>query len=118
MTKYTQILSIVILLIVVFLVNPTHILMPESMNTLAVLGLVVAFLIFVSLIWKEKPKDEREELHIQIAGRVSFITGTAIIVFGIVTQALAHSVDPWLFFALSGMVLAKLLARLYNSYKN
>ena len=118
MTKYTTIFGLITLLIGFIILNPTHLLMPESVNSMAVLALIIAFLIFTSLVWKENPRDERENAHIQVAGRVSFIVGSAILIIGIVTQAFNHAVDPWLLFALSGMVLAKFLARIYAGRRN
>lgn len=112
------VLGVVILGILVVFLNPTHLLMPDSVNTMLMLGLVVAFLVFVGLVWREKADDERVMIHIQKAGRLSFLTGTTILVAGIVAQAGKHEVDVWLVLALAGMVLAKLVARMYHNLKN
>lgn len=112
------VLGIVILGVLVMFLNPTHLLMPDSVNTALMLGLVVTFLVFVGLVWREKAGDEREVAHIQKAGRVSFLTGATILVTGIVVQAGRHEVDAWLVLALSGMVLAKLVSRIYHNLKN
>lgn len=118
MTVIESIISILILGILILFLNPTHLLMPESVNSMLMIGLIIAFLVFVGLIWKEKPSDERELTHIQKAGRFSFLTGCAILVVGIIIEAAKHKIDPWLLLALSGMILTKLIARLYYNVKN
>src|SRR5690606_31922250 len=105
-------IGIVILGILVVLLNPTHLLMPDSINTMLVLGFIIMFLVFIGLVWREQASDERDTLHIHKSGRWSFFTGTTILVIGIVVQATNHDVDPWLLYALSGMVLAKLISRI------
>lgn len=77
--------------------------------------LIITFFFFTTFIWKEKGKDERENLHILNAGRISFLTGALILVIGIIYESLIFAIDPWLIFALIGMILAKLIAHLYQS---
>lgn len=109
--------TLVLCILGVFL-NPTHLLMPDSVNMLLILSLILGFLGFVGLIWRENASDEREAAHIQKAGRLSFLVGESILVLGIVVQALGHEIDPWLLYALSGMVLTKLLSRAFHRFHN
>jgi hypothetical protein len=117
-TIFEVIFGGVILMILAVFLNPTHLLMPESVNTMLVLGLVIAFLVFVGVVWREKADDEREALHIQKAGRLSFLVGISVLVVGVTVQATMHEIDPWLVFALSGMVLTKLVSRIYHNFRN
>lgn len=110
-------LGLVILLILVVFLNPTHLLMPDSLHTLLLLGFIVVFLAFLGVVWKEKARDEREATHIQKSGRMSFFVGTALLVAGILAQAIRHDVDVWLMIALAGTVLTKILSRLYHSFR-
>lgn len=112
------ILGGVILAILIIFLNPTHLLMPDSVNTLLMLGLIVVFLVFMGVIWRERAGDERESIHIQKAGRFSFFVGTTALVAGVIIQATKHEIDPWLLLALSGMVLTKLVSRIYHNFKN
>jgi len=82
-----------------------------------ILGLVVLFIIFASFILKEKSADEREQLHKFMAGRLAYLLGAAVLVLGVVIQALSHNIDPWLVYALSGMILGKVLGLLYGQIK-
>ncbi len=109
--------GIVLGILGVFL-NPTHLLMPDSVNMLLILALILGFLGFIGLVWRENANDEREAVHMQKAGRVSFFVGAAVLVLGIVVQALEHEIDPWLLYALSGMVLTKLISRAFHSLRN
>ncbi len=98
--------------------NPTHLLMPDSVNMMLILGLILGFLGFVGLVWREHASDEREVVHIGKAGRLSFFSGATVLVIGIVTQAMQHEIDPWLLYALSVMVLAKLISRTFHNLRN
>lgn len=97
----------------VMFLSPGGLSMPKSTETLLVLGLVIAFLIFSALVWTEKAADEREQLHRLVAGRVAFLTATAVLVAGIVRQTLEREIDPWLVYTLVAMILAKLITRMY-----
>jgi len=92
--------------------------MPQSFEMALPIFLIVAFLVFSSLFWKERSKDERENLHRLNAGRISFMIGSAILTLGIIIQSLAHNVDPWLVITLSSMILAKVASRIHSQMKN
>ena len=112
------IIGIILLGILGIFLNPTHLLMPDSVNMMLILGLIIGFLGFVGLVWRERASDEREVMHIGKAGRWSFFSGTAVLVMGIVIQAMRHEIDPWLLYALSVMVLAKLISRTFHNLHN
>lgn len=79
------------------------------------LGLTLAvFAVFAIFILREKVQDEREALHRMLAGRVAFLTGSALLTIGIVVQSLQDAVDVWLVIVLVAMVLSKLATRLYS----
>ncbi len=119
MKLFIEVIIVVILLgVSVVLFNPTHLLMPDSVSTLLMLGLIVSFLVFLGTIWKEKATDERDAQHIYKSGRIAFFIGATILVVGIIVQATKHDIDPWLLFALAGMVLTKLASRIYQNFKN
>jgi len=98
-----------------FLVNPYW--MPGNMEMTAVTLLVVAFVGFAGLVLRERARDEREEAHRAFAGRMGFLAGMAVLTLGIVLQALAHKLDPWLLWALFAMAAAKLVALLYGKLR-
>ena len=111
--KETTIAAILIILLVLFL-NPFDLLMPPSFLSMLILFLIVTFGIFAAIIWKENAKDEREHLHRMLAGRYAFLAGSSILVIGIISQSLQHTIDPWLIFALVGMILVKLIGLSYS----
>lgn len=94
-----------------------ELLMPMSAIPAISIGSVVVFLFFASILWRENGFDEREEVHIQKTGRISFLVGSGILLAGIVYQAFQQNIDPWLVYALIGMILSKLLVRLYYQQK-
>jgi heme/copper-type cytochrome/quinol oxidase subunit 2 len=92
--------------------------MPKSAEMLLAFGVVLVFLIFFAVVWRERATDERDQLHRLIAGRVSFLVATAFLTTGIVIQAFHHNIDPWLIYTLVGMILAKLGSRIYSQLKS
>ena len=112
------ILGVVVLGILVLFLNPTHLLMPDSMNMMLIISLILVFFAFVGLIWREHPNDERELIHIGKSSRWSFFSGTSVLVLGIIVQATEHDIDPWLIYALSVMLLAKLISRAFHNLRN
>lgn len=112
------IIGVMVLAILGIFLNPTHLLMPDSVNMMLILGLILGFLSFIGLVWREHASDEREMAHIGKAGRLSFFSGAAVLVIGIATQAVHHEIDPWLLYALSVMVLAKLISRAFHNLRN
>ncbi|HSA84211.1 MAG TPA: hypothetical protein VLF20_05010 [Patescibacteria group bacterium] len=109
--------AVIILGIALLFLNPGHLAMPDTMVSMLVVGLIVAFLVFAGFLLREKPADEREAFHIKTAGRISYLVGVAVLVFGIVVQGIQHNIDPWLVIALCAMVLTKLLSRIYSRFK-
>lgn len=105
------IVPLLVLLLSYLFLDPFMVLMPTAaVNAL----IVVFFLLYISfalLLWKEKASDEREEVHRAYAARVAYLTGTGVLVIGIIYQALViHTVDPWLILTLTVMVFAKYFA--------
>jgi len=111
--KETTLAIILIVLLVLFL-NPFHFLMPPRYLSMLIIFLIAVFGIFSAVIWKEHARDEREQLHRMLAGRYAFLTGSSILVVGIIVQSLQHTIDSWLIFALVGMILVKLIALGYS----
>jgi hypothetical protein len=114
-----EIASAVILLIsLVLLLDPFGFWMPNMLSMVLVAVVFVCFSIFISFVWKERPQDEREELHRTKAGRAAFLTGSIILALGVVVQSIAHVLDPWLVLALAGMIFAKIFGLLKISKSN
>lgn len=109
--------AILIFLIGVFL-NPFGLWMPDRLVYMLIVGFIVVFVLFVSLIYKEKVRDEREQLHKLLSGRVAYVAGTSALVLGIVIEGITQPhIDPWLLVTLGVMVLAKMGGLLYSRHK-
>ncbi len=114
-----EVLVIILLLAILILsINPSGLLMPMSMSMMVLVGFIVLFFVFAGLIWKESVHDERESLHRSEAGRWSFFVGLTMLAVGIVVESFSHSIDPWLVYALIGMIGSKLVSRMYHQRKN
>ena len=109
------ILAVGIIGILFLLANSNRLLMPSNIETMLQVLFIILFLGFAALIWRERAKDEREELHRLRAGRISFLVGSASLVIGIVYQASSlMDIDPWLLFTLVAMIVSKLVSRMYS----
>ncbi len=112
-----SLLAIVLLILLVLFLNPFDFLMPPPFLSMLVIILIAIFGIFIAVVWKEQVKDEREAMHRMLAGRLAFLFGSTILVIGIIVQELHHINDPWLIYALVGMLLAKIGGLLYGQKK-
>jgi uncharacterized membrane protein SirB2 len=97
---------------------PNPLLMPQSLEMMFIIVFIILFFIYSAVIWNEKGNDEREDLHILNAGRVSFLVGSGILTIGIFVQSLNHNIDPWLIYALISMIFTKIIIRIYSEIKN
>ncbi|RJQ13769.1 hypothetical protein C4553_02685 [Candidatus Parcubacteria bacterium] len=112
------IVALILIILSVLLLDTFSGKMPDQALMATVGALVVVFAVFASFIWREKAQDEREQLHLMIAGRVGFLVGSAVLVLGIVIQSVSHKIDLWLVVALIAMIAGKLIALAYNKIKN
>ena len=109
--------AIAILGIAMLFLNPGNLTMPDSMQSMLIIGLIISFLTFSAYLFREKSSDERESMHILTAGRISYLVGVGTLILGIIIQALNREIDPWLVIALCAMVFFKLLSRIYSHFK-
>lgn len=87
------------------------------MNVMLPPTLILGFLALCIISLREKALDEREQMHIYLAGRFSFLIGIGILVIGILYQSYKHLQDPWLLITLIVMVIARFLIKFYISKK-
>lgn len=112
-----QLILAALLIVVAFLlVNPTGMSMPDSAHMAVLAIAIVACGAYAVFVVAERSDDERDESHKMMAGRAAFLVGGGILLLAIVSQSLAHALDPWLVAALVGMLLAKAGARFFGSH--
>lgn len=112
------IISFVLIGLLVFFINPLDLLMPQPLHPFMVPFLVVIFIIFGGLLWKETPGDEREQLHKFIASRFAYFAVIATLVTGVIFQSFKAEIDPWLVIAICIALLAKILGLIYGHIKH
>ena len=74
MEKDTQneiIVAVVLIILILLFLNPFGLFMPDMLVYMMIAGVVVLFALFAGFVWKEKVRDEREQLHKMIAGRLA-----------------------------------------------
>lgn len=114
---FEMILSVLLVVLVLCFLDPFMVLMPTGLVHGLLGALVILFVIFLGFVWKERPEDEREQLHTMIAGRIGYLVGVGVLVFGLVLETLTAHPDPWLVVALAGMVLGKLGGLMYSTWR-
>lgn len=113
-----MVISFALIGLLVFFINPFDLLMPQPLHPFMVPFLVVLFIIFTGLLWKEKPGDEREQLHKFIASRFAYFAVVATLIVGIVMQSFKKEVDPFLIIGICVALLAKILGFIYGHLKH
>ena len=117
--KTKEIISAVVTLsILVIIIDPflwDYTMMETASLTIALLTSFVAFQVF---IWRNKPQDEREIAHENMASRVGYFTGTAVLIIGVVVQSFNHEFDAWLIGTLFIMIVGKIGACVYSQRFN
>ena len=111
-------ISVILIILLVFFLNPFDFWMPTALLMMMVLGLIIVFALFASFVWRENHRDEREGFHKMMAGRIAFLVGAGLLTLGIIVQSFNHALDPWLVFILAGMIVAKVTALIYGQIKN
>ena len=90
---------------------------PHGLELIYIAGIILAFIAFAFLIFKEKTADEREAAHARSAARSSYLLGIALLVIAIIYQALTGQVDLWLVIVLCTMLVTKIISRIYLYFK-
>ncbi len=105
-----------LVVLAVLVLNPSHLIMPDMVLTGLLAGLLAFFCLFAVFVVRERVRDEREMNHRALSGRVAFLIGSAVLVFGIIAEGMKHAVDQWLVIALVAMIVGKLATRIYSDY--
>lgn len=108
------IISLMIIALLVFFINPLNLLMRQPLHPFMAPFLVVLFIIFAGLLWKETPCDEREQLHKFIASRFAYFAVIAALIVGVIFQSFKGEVGPFLIIGICIALLAKILGLIYG----
>jgi cobalamin synthase len=88
--------------------------MPSSLVMVAVAIFVAAISLFVVVIWRENPRDEREAHILLSSDRLGFLAGAVVLSLGLVVQSLRHESTNVLALALTAMILGKLFGKYFQ----
>ena len=105
----TLFIGILFIGLIFALTDPVDFLMPTEVQTTILMIAVSVYGIFAGLVYKENPSDEREEHLLFRSSRAAFLSGTAVLIAGLVKGTLTHTLDPWLVWSLGTMVAVKVL---------
>lgn len=85
--------------------------MPGSVTMAAITLFIAAFSVFAVLIWRERPRDEREAHILLSSDRLGFLTGALFLSIALVVQSIREEPTTIIVLTLGGMVLAKLIGK-------
>ncbi len=108
------VVSVALLALAVLLLNPFHFWMPDMVMMFLMAIALVSFGIFATFVLRERVFDERDAVHRTLAGRNSFLVGSALLVIAIVIQEYREAMDPWLVIVFMAMILTKILTRVWS----
>ena len=106
-------LAVVLVILLILLSDPMMYWMPPLAVTLVLLLVATVMCVWAIFVMKEGGGDEREILHRMHAGRVAYLSGSAVLTAALIIQGLRHDIDPWIALALVAMVISKLVSRIY-----
>lgn len=106
--------AVILVFLLILIVNPFHIWMPDMVHMMFVTALLLVFGFFASVIMRESAHDERDGVHRMHAGRAAFLTGSLLLIAGIIYQGLSDRLDIWLPVTLVSMIIAKIGSRFYT----
>lgn len=112
------IISLALIGLLIFFINPLDLLMPHALHPFMVPFLIVLFIIFAGFLWKETPGDEREQMHKFIASRSAYFATIATLIVGVVLQSFKGEIDPWIIIAICVGLLAKIVGLIYGHIKH
>ena len=110
-------LSISLIALLGLIWNASNMSMTDRSMMMVLVILVIIFALFSGFVWKESARDEREDLHRLLAGKFAFLAGSAVLVIGIITQTVNHTLDFWLVLTLSVMLVSKMMALIYGKLR-
>lgn len=108
----------VLIILLLLLLNPFSLWMPDTLLMMVVAGLAIVFALFAGFMWREQAQDEREELLRHHASRMAYLVGAGALVLAVIVQSFQHDIDPWILVALGVMILAKVFGSVYSKSRN
>jgi hypothetical protein len=108
------VLSLVFLVLLAACLDPLHLLMPTPLQMLALSLLTVAGIVYAGLIFRERPRDEREALHVARSSRGGYLAGVIGLSAVVIVRMLQGSTDKTAIAVLGAMVIVRLLLLLWN----
>ena len=112
------VLSLIFLVLLGLKLDPFDLLMPTRVQMIIICLVVAAFGLYATVLFRRKPRDERESLHLYRASHFAYIGGTAILVIAITVQSFMGQTDPWLFGILAAMVIIKMATLIWSRMRN
>ncbi len=108
------IITICLVLVAILFLNPFHFWMPDVFVMCMLVVALILFGIFTSFVLREKVFDERDSVHRALAGRNSFLVGSAVLMLAILVQEYNEALDPWIVFVFIAMIVTKIITRVWS----
>lgn len=92
--------------------------MTPMLSMVLPLALAAGGLALAAAVIQERPADERERHHRNLASRYAFVLGLASLSLAVIFQTFRHDIDPWIVAGLGAMTLGKILGTAYGRLKH
>lgn len=112
------VLSVILVGVLIFFVQPVYHMMPDVMYPLMSPLLVIIFILLAATLWKEAPGDERIQLHKLIASRFAYFAAITTLVIAIIYQTTQGKLDAWLVITACVLLLAKIFGTVYAKFRH
>jgi hypothetical protein len=109
------ILSVVFVVLLAACVDPLHLLMPSSLQMAALVALILAAAVYAGLLFRERPRDEREAAHLARSSRGGYLGGVVgLSAYTVYNLIAGRELDKAVVAVLAGMVILKLVLLLWH----
>ena len=113
-----SLVALAVLAVLFLKIDPFHWFMPTEMQMILLCVFAAAFALYAGVVFREQPRDERENKHLYLASRWGYLIGVVSLSVLIVVQDVLHRLDPWLLAILGIMVITKLVVWRWEQWRH
>ena len=111
-------LALSVIAVLLLKLDPFQWFMPNEVQMILLCIFAAAFALYAGVVFREKPQDERENVHLYRASRVGYLAGVISLSVVFVIKDIQHQSDPYLTVVLAIMIITKLVVLKYNQYRH
>lgn len=106
-------MTTVLLILLLLFLDPFMVVMSHTLVYMAICLLILFFVLFAGLVWREGAVDEREVMHRMMASRAGYLAGMAVLIIMVIVETIGNHPKTGLILALMAMIVAKMITSWY-----